>query len=73
MAFNFLNFNEKKTEVMIFGGTTGTLFPDLGYLFQYMIPTTRNLGFKIDCDPKLDSHISAEVKSGFFQLRQLAK
>ena len=29
MALNILNFNYKKTEVMVFGGTTGTPLVDL--------------------------------------------
>lgn len=35
MACNFLNFNEEKTEVMVFGGTPGSSPVDLGYLAQY--------------------------------------
>lgn len=35
MALNFLNFNEKKLEVMVFGDTTGSSPVDLGYLAQY--------------------------------------
>ncbi len=33
MSLNFLSFNENKTEVMVFGGTTGTPLVDLGALF----------------------------------------
>ncbi len=73
MALNFLSFNENKTEVMVFGGTTGTPLVDLGALAQYIKPTITNLGVKIDSDLKLDSQIRAVVKSSFFQLRQLAK
>jgi len=32
MALNFLNFNDEKTEVIVFGGTTGTPPIDLGSL-----------------------------------------
>ncbi len=73
MSLNFLSFNENKTEVMVFGGTTGTSLVDLGALAQYIKPTITNLGVKIDSDLKLDSQIRAVVKSSFFQLRQLAK
>ncbi len=73
MALNFLSFNEDKTEVMVFGGTTGTPLVDLGALAQYIKPTITNLGVKIDSDFKFDSQIRAVVKSSFFQLRQLAK
>ena len=75
MALNFLNFNEKKTEVMIFGpnGRAGTPPFDLGPLSSYLKPVISNLGFKMDCDFKLEKQISAVVKSGFFHLRRLAK
>jgi len=36
MALNLLSFNESKTEVMFFGGTTGTLCANLGSLSQYI-------------------------------------
>lgn len=64
MALNFLNFNEKKTEVMVFG-PSGLCEPPL--------LTVSNLGFKMDSDFKLDQLISSVVKSNFFQFRQLAK
>ena len=75
MALNFLNFNEKKTEVMVFGPHSSCNPPsvDLGPLAQYTKPTVSNLGFKMDSDFKLDRQISAVVKSSFFYLRQLAK
>ncbi len=43
MSLNFLSFNENKTEVMVFGGTTGTPLVDLGALAQYIKPTITNL------------------------------
>lgn len=73
MALNFLNFNDKKTEVMVFGGTTGAPQVDLGCLAPFLKHTTTNLGVKIDSDLKLDNQIRSVVKSSFFQLRQLAK
>ena len=75
MALNFLNFNEKKTEVMVFG-PSGLCEPppvDLGPLAEFTKPTVLNLGFKMDSDFKLDRQISSVVKSSFFQIRQLAK
>lgn len=56
---------------MVFGGTTGSLTVDVGYLAQYIKPTIIDIGFKMDL--KFDSQIRADVKSSFFQLRQLAK
>uniref|UniRef100_A0A8C2EP51 Reverse transcriptase domain-containing protein n=1 Tax=Cyprinus carpio TaxID=7962 RepID=A0A8C2EP51_CYPCA len=73
MALNFLNFNDKKTEVMVFGGTTGTPPVDLGSLAPYIKPSITNLGVKVDPELKLNSQIKAVVKSSFFHLRQLAK
>uniref|UniRef100_A0A3B1J046 Reverse transcriptase domain-containing protein n=1 Tax=Astyanax mexicanus TaxID=7994 RepID=A0A3B1J046_ASTMX len=73
LAGNFLKLNEDKTEVMVFGGTTGTQPVDLGSLAQYTKPIITNLGVKMDPDLKLDTQIKAVVKSSFFHLRQLAK
>lgn len=73
MAINFLSFNANKTEVMIFGGTNGTRSIELGALAQYNKSVITNLGVKIDADLNFDSQIRAVVKTGFFQLRKLAK
>jgi hypothetical protein len=73
MALNFLNFNDRKTEVMVFGDTAGLSPVDLGPFAQYIKPTVTNLGFKMDPDLKFDSQIRSVVKLSFFQLRQLAK
>lgn len=73
MAFNFLSFNESKTEVMVFGDSTANNFIDLGSLSQYVKPIITNLGVKIDPELKLDSQIRSVVKSSFFHLRKLAK
>ena len=73
MALNFLDFNDKKTEVMVFGVTTGTPQVDLGCLTPLLKHTITNLGVKIDSDLKFDNQIRSVVKSSFFQLRQLAK
>jgi hypothetical protein len=73
MALNFLNFNDRKTEVMVFGDTAGLSPVDLGPFAQYVKPTVTNLGFKMDPDLKFDSQIRSVVKLSFFQLRQLAK
>lgn len=67
MALNLFNFNEKKTEVTVFGGTS--MNPPLD-LAQFVKPTIKNVGVKVDADFKLDSQIKAVVKSSFSQLRQ---
>ncbi len=64
MALNFLNFNKKKTEVMVFG-PSGPCEPppvDLGPLAVFLKSTVLNLGFKMDSDFKLDRQISSVVK-----------
>uniref|UniRef100_A0A3P9D180 Uncharacterized protein n=1 Tax=Maylandia zebra TaxID=106582 RepID=A0A3P9D180_9CICH len=73
MSVNFLKFNDKKTEVMVFGSPTETPNVYVNSLAQYVKPTVTNLGVKADCELKLDSQIKAVVKSSFFHLRQLAK
>uniref|UniRef100_A0A8C5AN71 Reverse transcriptase domain-containing protein n=1 Tax=Gadus morhua TaxID=8049 RepID=A0A8C5AN71_GADMO len=73
MSLNFLNFNEKKTEVMVFSGSGVSPLVDLGYLEQFRRPILNNLGVKVDTDLKFDTQVKAVVKSSFFQLRQLAK
>uniref|UniRef100_A0A671UFZ1 Reverse transcriptase domain-containing protein n=1 Tax=Sparus aurata TaxID=8175 RepID=A0A671UFZ1_SPAAU len=73
MALNFFNFNNKKTEVMVFGGATRTPPSDLGSLAQYIKPNITNLGFKVDPELNLNCQIKAVVKASFFHLRQLAK
>lgn len=57
-ASNFLNFNEKKPPPPV----------DLGPLAQYLKPTVKNLGVKVDADLNFGSQITAVVKSSFFQL-----
>uniref|UniRef100_A0A3B3WL78 Reverse transcriptase domain-containing protein n=1 Tax=Poecilia mexicana TaxID=48701 RepID=A0A3B3WL78_9TELE len=74
LALNFLNFNENKTEVMVFGpsGSCESSSVDLGPLEEYFKPVITDLGFKVDSDFKLDSQIRAVVKSSFYHLRRLA-
>lgn len=74
MASNFLHFNDKKTEVLLFGPSDAAKIQvDLGFLRNYLTPTATNLGVKLDSGLKLDSQISSVVKSSFYHLRQLAK
>ena len=72
-ALNFYNLNEKKTEVILFGGSSETPLLDLDPLAQHIKPLITNLGVKMDVDLKLDSQIRVVVRSSFYHLRQLAK
>lgn len=71
LALNFLNFNEKKTEVLVFGpsGPCESSSDVLGSLEVYFKPVVTDLGFKLDSDFKLDNQIRAVVKSSFYHLR----
>ena len=53
------------------GVTSGSSPVDIDTLAQYEKSTVTNLGFRVDEDFRLDSQISAVVKSNFYQLRQL--
>ena len=46
---------------------------DLGSLAQYIKPSIKNQGVKVDPELNFISQIKAVVKSSFFHLRQLAK
>ena len=51
MALNFLNINESKTEVIVFGPNGDV--PSIGSLQPYAKPMVTNLGVKIDSAFKL--------------------
>lgn len=67
LSSNFLNLNENKTEVIVFGKPKHI---DLGVPPSSCV---KNLGVMIDSSFKLDKQISAVVKASFFQLRLIAK
>uniref|UniRef100_A0A3P9BFF7 Reverse transcriptase domain-containing protein n=1 Tax=Maylandia zebra TaxID=106582 RepID=A0A3P9BFF7_9CICH len=75
LARNFLNFNKKKTEVLVFGpsGPCESSSVVLGSLEVYFKSVVTDLGFKLDSDFKLDNQIRAVVKSSFYHLRRLAR
>lgn len=75
MALIFLNFNENKTEILIFGpsGACDAPHVDLCSLEPYVKPTVKNLGVIMDRDFKLDKQINSVIKYSFFQLRLLPK
>ncbi len=75
MAFNFLNSNESKTEVMVLGPTGGPDFSllDLGPLQQYVKPVVTTFGVKTDSDFKMDQQKNCVIKSSFYHLRLFFK
>ena len=75
MALNFLSFNNKKTEVILFGpgSSSSSINIDLGPLAPYNKHVVSNLGVKLDSELKLDKQIGSVVQKSFFQLRQISK
>uniref|UniRef100_A0A669DV26 Reverse transcriptase domain-containing protein n=1 Tax=Oreochromis niloticus TaxID=8128 RepID=A0A669DV26_ORENI len=74
LALNFLNFNEKKTEVIIFGPNGPGVPPsDLGPLTSCVKSIVTNLGVKFDTALKMDKQVNTVVRKSFFQLSQLSK
>lgn len=60
MSQSFLNFNEKKTEVMFFGDASASTSLHLGA--QCIKSTVTNSGVKIYADLKFDRPIKAALK-----------
>ena len=74
MAANFLNLNESKTEVIIFGKIPPAFSTDvLGPLASNIKPSVRNLGVIFDSTFKFEQQVSGVVKRSFYHLRTLAK
>lgn len=73
MALNFLNLNEEKTEMIIFGDPDCVTGNDsaLGPLSKHCRPNVKNLGVFINSSFKFVKQISSVVKTSFFQLRLL--
>ncbi len=75
MSSNFLNLNEKKTEIILFGPPSGI---PLKYLSNHFVTSqaktlVKNVGVLLDSELKLDSQVNSVVKSFFFHLRLLSK
>lgn len=75
MLLNLLSFNEKKTEVILFGpsGTTNHPRFNLAYLEPYVKGSVSNFWVIMDSDIKLNMQVSTVVQKSFFHLRQIAK
>lgn len=75
MSDYFLQLNDKKSEVVLFGPHLARtqIVGNLGHLFTNVKPTARNLGVFFDLDPNLELHVKKIVKTCLYQLRNIAK
>lgn len=75
LSSNFLNFNESKTKIILFGPSNFSTIPkvNFGGLSSCVKPWVRNLGVVFDETLKFERQINLVVKSCFFQLRLLSK
>ena len=75
MSQNFLQLNESKSEIILFGPPSSTisLHSQLGPLAANITPAARNLGVIFDFNLSFNKHISTVVQSCYFQLRNISK
>ncbi len=75
MASSFLQFNESKSEVVIFAPPklAKQLSVHLGTLANNINTQVRNLGVTFDSELRFDRQVSAVVKRSFYQLHIIAK
>ena len=74
MGANFLNLNESKTKLVVFGKTSPAFSTNaLGSLASNIRPSVRNLGVIFDSTFKFEQQVSAVVRKSFFHLRILAE
>ena len=74
MTANFLNLNENKTEIIMFGcGPADFLAGFQGPLTPNIQSSVKNLGVIFYDRLKFDHQVSSVVKNSFFHLRSLSK
>ncbi len=66
LSLNSLNFNENKTEIIVFGSSDSPSQITLGNSTLSVKPWVKNLGFVFDDGLKFDKQINSVVKSCFF-------
>ncbi len=75
MANNFLQLNNEKTEVIIFGPfkIRNSIVSNLDSLTPYVTSHARNLGVIFDSELCLEKQISSVVKNSYYQLRIISR
>ena len=75
MAKNFLQLNESKSEVILFGSNTKTnhIINNMGTLSTLVKHKVNNLGVIFDSDLKFNSQVNSVVQTSFFHLRTITK
>lgn len=75
MANHFLQLNEIKTEALLLGpdATNDSIKRQFGSLSNNLHSHAKNLAVYLDPLLQFDKHVNALIKSGFFQLRSVAK
>ncbi len=75
MSANFLQLNESKTEVLLFGSSAPTevVASKMGPLSGNLHSHVRNLGVTFDSALTFEKQINAVVRSCFYQLKNIAK
>ena len=75
MSANFLQLNDSKSEVLIFGPPLerAKLGQHLGSLTSNLRPSVRNLGVILDPDLNLEAHVKKVIQLSFYHLRNIVK
>ncbi len=75
MANNFLQLNNEKTEVIIFGPSKirNSIVSNLDSLTPYVTSHAKKLGVVFDSELCLEKQISSVVKNSYYQLRIISR
>ena len=75
MSNNFLQLNETKSEILLFGppNSTQPFIPELGSLSQNVKESARNLGVIFDSALTFNPQVTRVVQTCYFQLRNISR